>query len=129
MHHATSGNLDRRCHGGIGMLTVAEYAALPPLRRLGYRLYRHPLVMFGLGPAYVFLVEQRLPVGLMKQGWKPWASVIGNGLAILAGLGGLVFVFGAAPVLIVNVVDAAGGDHGRLALLCAASVRGRLLGP
>jgi omega-6 fatty acid desaturase (delta-12 desaturase) len=104
MHHATSGNLDRRCYGAIGMLTVAEYDALPPLRRLGYRLYRHPLVMFGLGPAYVFFIEQRLPIGLMKQGWRPWASVISNGVAALAGVAGLVFVFGAAPVLIVNVV-------------------------
>src|SRR4051794_8311142 len=103
-HHATSGNLDRRCHGAIGMLTVAEYEGLPPLRRLGYRLYRHPLVMFGLGPAYVFFVEHRLPVSLMKQGWRPWASVIGNAIAVLVGLGVLVWMFGAAPVLIVNVV-------------------------
>ncbi len=104
IHHATSGNLDRRGLGAIGMLTVDEYAALPPLRRLGYRLYRHPLVMFGLGPAYVFFIEQRLPIGLMKQGWRPWASVLGNGLAVLVGLGGLVWLFGAAPVLIVNVI-------------------------
>ncbi len=104
IHHATSGNLDRRGMGAIGMLTVEEYAALPPLRRLGYRLYRHPLIMFGLGPAYVFFIEQRLPVGMMRQGWRPWASTLGNGLAILAGLGGLVWLFGLAPVLIVNVV-------------------------
>lgn len=104
IHHATSGNLDRRGMGAIGMLTVEEYATLPPLRRLGYRLYRHPLIMFGLGPAYVFFIEQRLPVGMMRQGWRPWASTLGNGLAILVGLGGLIWLFGLAPVLIVNVV-------------------------
>jgi omega-6 fatty acid desaturase (delta-12 desaturase) len=104
IHHATSGNLDRRGLGAIGMLTVEEYSALPWLRRFGYRLYRHPLIMFGLGPAYVFFIEQRLPVGMMRQGWRPWASTLGNGLAILAGLGGLVWLFGLAPVLIVNVV-------------------------
>ena len=104
VHHATSGNLDRRGLGAIGMLTVDEYAALPPLRRLGYRLYRHPAVMFGLGPAYVFFIEQRLPVGMMRQGWRPWASVLGNGLGVAVGLGGLVWLFGLAPVLIVNVV-------------------------
>jgi omega-6 fatty acid desaturase (delta-12 desaturase) len=104
IHHATSGNLDRRSLGAIGTLTVEEYAALPPLRRLGYRLYRHPLVMFGLGPAYLFFIEQRLPVGMMRQGWRPWASVLGNAAAVLAGLGALIWIFGAAPVLMVNVV-------------------------
>jgi omega-6 fatty acid desaturase (delta-12 desaturase) len=104
IHHATSGNLDRRGLGAIGMLTVEEYAALPWLRRFGYRLYRHPLIMFGLGPAYVFFIEQRLPVGMMRQGWRPWASTLGNGLAVMAALGGLVWLFGLAPVLIVNVV-------------------------
>jgi omega-6 fatty acid desaturase (delta-12 desaturase) len=105
MHHATSGNLDRR--GGLGVietLTVEEYRALPRGRRFGYWLYRHPLVMFGLGPVYVFFISQRVPLGMMRQGWRPWASVMGNGAAVLAGLAGLIWVFGVAPVLIVNVV-------------------------
>ena len=54
MHHATTGNLDRRGTGDVTLLTLAEYRALPLLRRLGYRLYRHPLVMFGVGPAWLF---------------------------------------------------------------------------
>jgi len=40
----------------------------------------------------------------MKQGWRPWASVLGNAVAVLAGLAGLVWLFGAAPVLIVNLI-------------------------
>src|SRR5450631_2313072 len=48
-HHATSGNLDRRGMGDIDTLTVGEYLALGGWRRLGYRLYRHPLVMLGVG--------------------------------------------------------------------------------
>ncbi|WP_309606599.1 fatty acid desaturase [Phenylobacterium sp.] len=105
MHHATSGNLDRR--GGLGaieVLTVEEYRALSPMRRLQYWLYRNPIVMFGLGPAYVFLVFQRVPFGMMRQGWRPWASVLGNAVGVLAGLGGLIWLFGIAPVLIVNLV-------------------------
>jgi acyl-lipid omega-6 desaturase (Delta-12 desaturase) len=47
-HHANSGNLDERGMGDVDTLTVAEYLALPRWRRLGYRLYRHPVVMFGL---------------------------------------------------------------------------------
>jgi acyl-lipid omega-6 desaturase (Delta-12 desaturase) len=104
IHHATSGNLDRRGLGAIEMLTVEEYRALPPIRRLGYRLYRHPIVLFGLGPAFVFFLMQRLPVGMMRQGWKPWASVLGNAAAILIGLGALIWLFGPAPVLVVNIV-------------------------
>jgi acyl-lipid omega-6 desaturase (Delta-12 desaturase) len=105
LHHATSGNLDRRSGlGEIETLTVDEYRTLSPRRRFGYRLYRHPLVMFGLGPAYVFMISQRLPLGMMREGWRPWVSVIGNGVAAALALGGLVWVFGVAPVLIVNVV-------------------------
>jgi omega-6 fatty acid desaturase (delta-12 desaturase) len=105
LHHATSGNLDRRSGlGEIETLTVEEYRALTPLRRFGYRLYRHPVVMFGLGPAWVFMLSQRVPVGMMRQGWRPWASVIGNSLAALGGIAALVWLFGLGPVLTVNIV-------------------------
>jgi len=61
--------------------------------------------MFGLGPVYVFFISQRVPLGMMRQGWRPWASVMGNGCdpcsrAWAASSG----CFGLAPVLIVNVV-------------------------
>lgn len=84
IHHATSGNLDRRGLGGMETMTVEEYRALPRLKRLGYRLYRHPAVMFGLGPVYMFVLQHRLPVGLMREG-RAWRSVLGNnlGLALL----------------------------------------------
>lgn len=59
VHHATSSNLDRRGIGDIWTLTVDEYLALSPLRRMIYRVYRNPLVMFGLGPIYVFLIDYR----------------------------------------------------------------------
>ncbi|PEC22322.1 fatty acid desaturase [Bacillus cereus] len=59
IHHATSGNLDKRGTGDIWTLTVDEYLAAPFRRRLAYRLYRNPFVMFGLGPIYVFLLKNR----------------------------------------------------------------------
>ncbi|PEA21866.1 fatty acid desaturase [Bacillus cereus] len=59
VHHATSGNLDKRGTGDIWTLTVNEYLAAPFRLRLAYRLYRNPLVMFGLGPIYVFLLKNR----------------------------------------------------------------------
>jgi omega-6 fatty acid desaturase (delta-12 desaturase) len=104
IHHATSGNLDRRSLGVIEMLTVDEYLALTPVKRLGYRLYRNPLVMFGLGPAFMFFIQQRLPVGLMKEGWRPWVSTLGNAFGILAATVVLVWLVGVVPILVVNAV-------------------------
>jgi len=103
-HHATSGNLDRRELGAIELLTIEEYEALPPLRRLGYRLYRNPLVMFGLGPAFVFFIQQRIPVGLMRAGWRPWASTLGTTAAMVVVFGGLVWLVGNAPILLIHAL-------------------------
>jgi omega-6 fatty acid desaturase (delta-12 desaturase) len=79
IHHATSGNLDRRGIGDIDTLTVREYRARSRWGRIRYRLYRHPLVMFGIGPAYLFFLQQRLPVGQMCQagspGSAPWSPM------------------------------------------------------
>ncbi len=61
IHHATFANLDRRGLGDVWTLTVEEYLALSFWRRLEYRLYRNPLVMFGIGPLYLFLIGQRFP--------------------------------------------------------------------
>lgn len=62
IHHATSGNLDHRGWGDITTLTVAEYERLDAWGRLKYRVYRHPLALFLVGPALHFLVMHRLPV-------------------------------------------------------------------
>ncbi len=59
IHHATSGNLDKRGVGDMWVMTVEEYMASSTWRRLGYRVYRNPLVMFGLGPIGVFLITYR----------------------------------------------------------------------
>jgi acyl-lipid omega-6 desaturase (Delta-12 desaturase) len=59
VHHATSGNLDKRGTGDIWTLTVEEYLAAPLKVRIGYRFYRNPFVMFVLGPIYVFLLKNR----------------------------------------------------------------------
>lgn len=59
VHHATSGNLDKRGTGDIWTLTVDEYLAAPLRLRFAYRFYRNPLVMFGIGPIYVFVLKNR----------------------------------------------------------------------
>ena len=100
-HHARSGNLDEPPVGGIETLAVDDYFRLPPLQRLRYRLLRHPLVLFGLGPAWLFLLQQRVPLGLMREGWRPWASAMGANLAIAAVAVAGVALFGAGPFLAV----------------------------
>src|SRR4051794_4323388 len=80
MHHATSGDLDRRGHGAVSPLTVAEYRARPWRARLGYRLFRNPLVMFGLGPLLAFMVAPRLvPAGARPRIRR---SIIGTNVAL-----------------------------------------------
>ena len=103
VHHSTSGNLDRRGMGDIDTLTVQEYLARSPLGRLRYRVYRHPIVMFGVGPAYLFIVQHRLPVGLMRNGWQPWLSTMATNLAIAAIVATMVWLIGVGPFLLVHL--------------------------
>ncbi|ADY66913.1 fatty acid desaturase [Agrobacterium tumefaciens] len=102
-HHASAGNLDERGVGDITTLTVTEYRALSPRGKLGYRLYRHPLVMFGIGPAFLFLFKQRLPFGMMRSGALPWISTMATnaGVAVLAIL--LIWAIGLVPFLLVHL--------------------------
>ena len=102
-HHASAGNLDRRGMGDIDTLTVDEYLKLSWLRRLGYRLYRHPFVMFGLGPTYLFLFQHRAPVGQIKgAGWRPWISTTATtaAAAVVASL--LMWLIGPATFVMIH---------------------------
>lgn len=100
IHHANAGNLDRRGIGDVTTLTLPEYLALPAWRRLGYRLYRHPLVLFGAGPAWLFLIRHRIPTGDPRRRWRDWLSVLGTDAALAAILGTLVLTLGPGPVLL-----------------------------
>ena len=102
-HHAGTGNLDARGLGDLDTLTVREFAALGPFARLKYRLYRHPLVLFGLGPAYVFLLKHRFPVGMLKRGWRPWISTMGTNAAVAAVAMGMSWLIGPKMYLLVHL--------------------------
>src|SRR5690242_5065177 len=103
IHHATSGNLARRGIGDIDTLTVREYLSMPCWRRLAYRLYRHPLVMFGVGPLYLFLFQHRIPAGLMCGGWQPWFSTMSTNLAIAVAAAATIWFIGVQSFLIVHL--------------------------
>ena len=98
-HHATSGNLDHRGIGDIDTLTVEEYKRLSKWARLRYRCYRHPLVMFGIGPAYLFLFRNRFPSGGLGATRKAWISVTGTNVAIAAAAAVAVYSIGLVPFL------------------------------
>ena len=102
-HHAGAGNLDERGMGDITTLTVAEYHALSRWGRLRYRLYRHPAVMFGVGPAWLFVLQQRLPFGMMRSGATPWVSTMATNLGIAALAIGLIWLCGVVPFLIIHL--------------------------
>lgn len=100
IHHASHGNLEKRGIGDVLTLTIDEYNAMGFWGRLGYRLYRNPLVLFLLGPAFIFLLHHRLPMGFMKAGWRYWVSTMGTNLAIAAIITGGIWWIGLLPFLV-----------------------------
>jgi len=81
-HHASSGDLDFRGFGDVETLTVEEYKALPFLRKMRYRFYRHPLVLFVIGPTIMFTVLNRFPTELEKGQKREKDSIYFTNLAL-----------------------------------------------
>jgi len=101
IHHAHHGDLDQRGIGDVLTLTIDEYRARSAVGRLMYRLYRHPVVLFLLGPSYLFILQNRLPMGLMNAGWRYWTSAMGTNAMIGIALGLMIWFGGLMPVLLI----------------------------
>src|SRR5919204_2218057 len=99
IHHATSGDLERRGVGDVLTLTVAEYRARSWRGRLAYRLIRNPLVMFGFGPVVAMIVGPRLPA----KGARPRMrhSVLATDAALAVIVAGLCLLIGWQQFLLV----------------------------
>ncbi len=100
-HHAMAGDLDRRGVGDVWTMTVDEYRAASPWQRLAYRVYRNPLVTFGLGPVYMFILMHRIP----GKGARPrdiW-SVHLTTLGCAAMVAGLSLLIGLRTYLLIQV--------------------------
>ena len=103
LHHASSGDLDRRGNGDVHTLTVDEYLALPRRRRLYYRVFRNPFFLFGPGPLLHFVIRQRFP-DCGSPGWeRERRNVYLTDLLIVVGVGGLALLLGPRSLLLVHL--------------------------
>ena len=109
LHHAGAGNLARRGIGDIQTLTVKEYEARTWWGKLQYRLYRHPLVLFGLGPSYVFIFLHRVVSGPLKGTPNPWASTMLTNLAIALVWAVMIYAIGLWTFLLIELPIVIGG--------------------
>ena len=100
IHHATSGDLDRRGGGDVRTLTVSEYLALAPRAKLGYRLFRNPLIMFSVGPIVALVVGPRLIARSARPRMR--RSVIGTNVALALLVGALCWLMGWREYLLVQ---------------------------
>ncbi len=100
IHHATAGDLDRRGVGDVPTITVTEYQARSWRGRLAYRMFRHPLVMFGLGPIFALIVQPRMVPRSARPRIKH--SVIATNFALAALVGGLCWLIGWRDYLLVQ---------------------------
>ena len=103
LHHASSGNLDRRGHGDLRTFTVKEYLALPLWGRFAYRVYRNPLFLFVLGPALHFVLVQRFPYRHTRTWAKERMNVYITDIVIVLAFWGLSFVVGLRSLLLIHL--------------------------
>jgi acyl-lipid omega-6 desaturase (Delta-12 desaturase) len=100
VHHATAGDLDRRGGGDVPTLTVAEFYARDWRGRLGYRLFRNPLVMFGLGPVFAMIISPRLVGREARPTLR--RSVYATNLALAVLVAGLCLLIGWRDYLLIQ---------------------------
>jgi omega-6 fatty acid desaturase (delta-12 desaturase) len=100
IHHAHTGDLEHRGVGEINTMTLAEYESASRLRRLGYRLYRNPLLLLLVGPSLVFLFERRFPQRGMTA--RILSSVVATNIALVAWVLGWSAVVGWGTFLLIQ---------------------------
>ena len=101
IHHGTAGHLDKRGTGDIWTMTVREYLEASPWRRFGYRLARHPLVLFVAAPLYLFLIGHRFAspqAGRRQRRSVSWMNLVFAGAAV-----SLSWIYGIGPYLLIQL--------------------------
>jgi acyl-lipid omega-6 desaturase (Delta-12 desaturase) len=101
IHHATSGDLDRRGVGDVYTITVQEYLAAPWWKKVGYRVMRNPFAMFLIGPTLIFVLVERIPP---LKGKREIASVWWTNLALVVIVAAMGLPFGWRTYLTVQLL-------------------------
>jgi omega-6 fatty acid desaturase (delta-12 desaturase) len=101
VHHGTAGDLDRRGTGDVMTLTVEEYESRDWAGRLGYRLFRNPLVMFGVGPIWSLMIGPR--IWSSKQRVRQRNSILLTNVALAIVVGAIVWLVGFQAWLLVQM--------------------------
>lgn len=108
-HHATVGNLDKRGVGDVQTMTVEEFKSASKGRRIFYKMYRHPLLLLGIGAPYLFILQNRLFA--KNTDWKEKRNVlltsfvlavIITGISLLIGFKSFVLIY--LPILYVSSI-------------------------
>ena len=51
----------------------------------------------------MFIVQHRLPVGLMRAGWQPWLSAMATNVAIATLVITMIWLVGVVPFVLVHL--------------------------
>jgi acyl-lipid omega-6 desaturase (Delta-12 desaturase) len=101
IHHQTVGNLDKRGIGDVMTLTVEEYLKLSKWKKIYYRIYRNPIVLFGIAPIIVFTIAQRFPKKYMNPKEKLYVHL--SSLALAAAVLVLMYIIGWKTFLLIQI--------------------------
>ena len=70
-HHGHTGQLEHRDIGDINFLTVNEFRNLTGARKMFYRIFRNPIILFLIVPFLYLVFAVRYPLkGIGFKGWK-----------------------------------------------------------
>ncbi len=101
IHHTHVGNLDERGIGDVLTLTIEEYKKRSRGKKLYYRLYRNPIILFGIAPILLFVVWFRFIRKPMSR--KVRNSVHITNLIIIVIATGMILLMGWKAYLMIQI--------------------------
>lgn len=101
-HHATVGNLDKRGLGDVWTMTKKEFESSKKWKKIYYKLYRHPVFMFGIGPVFVFFIQNRFTRKWLTR--KEKLNVYFTNVALVVLFVGMSFLVGFWTYLILQII-------------------------
>lgn len=101
IHHQTVGNLDKRGVGDVMTLTLEEYKNLSPGKRLFYRIYRNPFMLFLIAPFFIFTIMNRIPTKKLPEKMGLYTHI--TTLGIIAAITAVSILIGLKTYLLIQV--------------------------